>query len=111
MLSSVQLHYINSRLNRILSPGDSHNPAPPRVPPVLTLLTILCESTKLRLTGGQHNHITQRGIRRVWQHFSLCANSEFRNAFKWNLFLKSFFQHAWTLIHVDFGYMSYTVAN
>jgi hypothetical protein len=118
LLCSVQLHYINSRLYRILSQGDSHNPAPSREPPRTlaqpapqTQHPTLCESTKLQLRGGQRNDITRREIRRVLQHFSLYANSEFRNAFKRHLLLKSFLQHSWTLVHVDVGYMRFTVEN
>jgi hypothetical protein len=109
LLSSVQLHYINPRLNRILSQGDSHNTVPPRAPPALTFAT-LCESTKLRLRGSQHNDITQRGIRLVWQHFLFMIILNFE-IFKRHLFLKSFLQHAWTLVHADVGYMRYTVEN
>ena len=99
LLCSVQLHYINSRLNRILSQGDSHSPVPPRAPPALTLAT-LCESTKLRLRVGQHTDITQRGIRRVWQHFLFMIILNFET-FTRHLFLKSFLQHAWTFVHAD----------
>jgi hypothetical protein len=31
--------------------------------------------------------------------------------FKSHLFLKSFLQHAWTLVHADVGYMRYIVEN
>jgi len=109
LLCSVQLHYINSRLNRILSQGDSHSPVPPRAPPALTLAT-LCESTKLRLRVGQHTDITQRGIRRVWQHFLFMIILNFET-FTRHLFLKSFLQHAWTFVHADMSYMRYTVEN